>query len=119
MEADANGDGIIDLIETREASGVTMVPLTDRPVSLEIGAQTYPKANDSGRLEYRQTIRLGQLESAMRKKFGTSTALEQRVVYIHGVPESTRLPDSVRSLEGVPAHVTLPIACAELQPRGN
>lgn len=114
MEADTNEDGFVDLIETRPIAGVTMVPFTDDPASLKIQADTYPKPNEDGKATYHQSVDLKALESAMEETFGTSPALGRRVVFIHGVPEGTQLPDTVGSLEGVPAEVTIPVACAEL-----
>jgi hypothetical protein len=114
MSADVNGDGVVDLIETREAAGVTMIPLTDDPVSLEIDADTYPEAGQDGRLSYVQTVPAVQLRNAVEAMLGTRLALDRRVVFIHGAPDGAELPDSVQSLEGVPARVTLPVACAEL-----
>ncbi|WP_281827105.1 CHRD domain-containing protein [Jannaschia rubra] len=115
-DADSNGDGVVDLIETREAAGVTMIPLTADPASLAIQADTYPEANGDGAMEYRQTVDLTALEEALRDKFDAPPALERRVLFIHGVTEQVDVPDSAQSLEGVPARVTLPIACAELEP---
>lgn len=114
IEADTNGDGFVDLIETRPIAGVTMVPFTDDPASLKIHAETYPKPNEAGKVRYHKTVDLQALESAMQEQFGTSPALGRRVVFIHGVAEDTDLPETVQSLEGVPAEVTIPIACAEL-----
>jgi hypothetical protein len=114
MSADANGDGVVDLIETREAAGVTMIPFTDTPASLEINADTYPEAGQDGRLSYAQTVPIAQLRNAVEATFGTQLALDRRVVFIHGAPDGAELPDSVQSLEGVPARVTVPVACAEL-----
>jgi hypothetical protein len=113
--ADANGDGVIDLVETRRASGITMVPLTDAPASLQIRSDSSPVANDEGALSYQQQVPAAELEAAVQETFEGPLALPRRVVYLHGVPEGTDLPDSAASLEGVPAHVTLPIACAELE----
>jgi len=114
MEADTNEDGFVDLVETRATAGVTMVPFTADPAGLEIGSESYPKPNEAGKVAYRQTVDLNALESAMQDKFGTSAAIGRRVVFIHGAPEDAELPDTVRSLEGVPAEVTIPVACAEL-----
>jgi hypothetical protein len=114
MEADTNDDGVVDLIETRPIAGVTMVPFTDDPASLTIKSESYPKPNEDGKVTYRKTIDFGALEKAMQETFGTPPALERRVVFIHGVTEDTDLPDTVQSLEGVPARVTVPVACAEL-----
>ncbi len=114
MAADTNGDGFIDLIETRPVAGVTMVPFTDDPASLKIQAETYPKPNEAGKVRYHKTVDLQALENAMEEQFATPPSLGRRVVFIHGAPEDTDLPDTVQSLEGVPAEVTIPIACAEL-----
>lgn len=54
------------------------------------------------------------LQITLEAEFGTPLALPRRVVFIHGAPEGTGLPDSVQSLEGVPASVTVPIARAAL-----
>lgn len=115
-EADANGDGIVDLVETRDVSGVTMIPITDDPASLEIDADTYPTADETGRMYQLTTARLAALTEAVQASFDGPPAPGTRVVYFHGVPEGTELLDTVQSLEGVPAQVTVPIACAELAP---
>jgi Cu/Zn superoxide dismutase len=43
--ADANGDGIIDVVETGAAAGTTMVPFSGDPVSMDVPHGTYPKAS--------------------------------------------------------------------------
>ena len=114
--ADANKDGIIDLIETETTSGTTMVPFHDDPVSMEIVRETYPKANAEGTFQYKKTVSIKDLEAAFAKAFGdASLDLDRRVVFVHGVPEATTLPDSVASLGTIPAQVTLPIACGEIK----
>jgi len=112
--ADTNDDGVVDLIETREVAGVTMIPFTDAPASLSIQSENYPTASEDGRLRYDQSVDVSELRDAVQAAFGTPLALPQRVVFLHGAPEGADLPDSARSLEGVPAAVTIPIACAEL-----
>jgi hypothetical protein len=114
QSADANGDGYVDLIETRAAAGVTLIPFTDAPASLQIQAETYPQASEEGRISYLQRVPLADLQSAVEERFGTPLALDRRVVFIHGAPDGSDLPESVQSLEGVPPQVTIPIACAEL-----
>lgn len=113
--ADANGDGWVDLIETRDLAGITMIPLTDEPAGLAIHSESYPSAGDDGRTSYEQAVDPTTLRNAVEAEFGTSLALPHRVVFIHGAPEETGLPESVQSLDGVPAYVTVPIACAELE----
>ena len=115
--ADKNADGIIDLIETEPASGTTMVPFIDDPVSMNVAEGIYPKASTAGSYEYRQTVSLKALNAAFSKAFdGSKLDLERRVVLIHGTPNT--LPSSVASLGPIPAQVTLPIACGTIE-RGS
>jgi hypothetical protein len=114
--ADANHDGIIDLIETEPTSGTTMVPFHDDPVSMEIVRDTYPKAGVDGTFEYQKTVSLKDLEAAFAKAFGGKELdLDRRVVFIHGVLPATKLPASAASLGSIPAQVTLPIACGRIE----
>ncbi|MBN1604529.1 MAG: hypothetical protein JW915_23170 [Chitinispirillaceae bacterium] len=40
---------------------------------------------------------------------------KKRVVYLHGISDQEQIPLSVKSLEGVPAHITIPVACGKLE----
>jgi hypothetical protein len=114
--ADVDGDGIIDLIETEPMSGTTMVPFHDDPVSMQIVNDTYPKASAAGSYHYEKTVPLSALKAAFAKAFDDPELdLDKRVVYIHGVFPSTKLPQSVASLGKIPAQVTLPIACGKIE----
>jgi len=114
--ADANHDGIIDLIETEPASGTTMVPLNDDPVGMKVATNTYPKASADGSFQYQKAVSLRALKAAFAKAFGDRELdLDRRVVFIHGVPSATNLPASVASLGTIPAQVTLPIACGKIE----
>ncbi|HMN20155.1 MAG TPA: hypothetical protein PKA16_02055 [Ottowia sp.] len=115
MAADANHDGIVDLIETGPASGTTMVPFTQDPASMEVAHGQYPSAGPDGRYHYHQVVSLKALDAAFAKAFpGQALDLDRRVVLIHGVPASTPLPHSVQSLGPIPATTTLPIACGQI-----
>jgi hypothetical protein len=112
--ADKNRDGIVDLIETEPASGTTMVPFIDDPVSMNVAEGTYPKASAGGTYEYRQTVSLEALNAAFAKTFdGSKLDLDRRVVLVHGTPNT--LPKSVQSLGPIPGQVTLPIACGTIE----
>lgn len=114
--ADANGDGIIDLIETEPASGTTMVPFISEPQSMDIPGGTYPTANAAGAYDYQATVPLDALQAAFNQAFPDQQLdLNRRVVFIHGVPEGTALPASVQSLGPIPAQTTLPIACGVIE----
>lgn len=113
---DKNGDGIIDLEETTPVSGTTLIPFNDQPVTLKIASDTYPKANVSGELIYGNTMSAAHLVASLKQQFGIGSAqLDRRVIYVHGVPDSSHLPTTVKSLPGVPANLTLPIACGVIQ----
>jgi hypothetical protein len=115
-KADANGDGIIDLIETEPLAGTTMVPFTDNPAGMDVAHGTYPKASAAGTYTYRQTVPLDELTSAFAETFkGQALDLDRRVIFIHGVVATSALPTSVASLGPIPADVTLPIACGKIQ----
>ncbi|MEF2548445.1 hypothetical protein VQ045_14870 [Aurantimonas sp. E1-2-R+4] len=115
-DADTNGDGIIDLIETEPLAGVTMVPFHDDPGSMEIVADSYPTADADGAYSYEQSVSLPALRKAFDAKFpGQQLDFDRRVIFLHGVPEASELPDTVQSLGDVPAQVTLPIACGAIQ----
>jgi len=113
--ADANHDGIIDVVETGAAAGTTMVPFSGDPVSMDVPHGTYPKASATGTLQYRQTVSLSALEAAFAKAFdGQKLDLDRRVVFVHGIPAASKLQASVASLGPIPAQVTLPIACGKI-----
>jgi hypothetical protein len=113
--ADANHDGIIDVVETGAAAGTTMVPFSGDPVSMDVPHGTYPKASATGTLQYRETVSLSALEAAFAKAFdGQKLDLDRRVVFVHGIPAASKLQASVASLGPIPAQVTLPIACGKI-----
>jgi hypothetical protein len=114
--ADTNGDGIVDLLETEPFAGITLIPFNGAPTELKIKSDTYPVANKDGLLTYEMTVPLDQLNAAIKKQYGIDNlSLENRVIFIHGVPKETSLPNSVKSLPGVPAYVTVPIACGKIE----
>ncbi len=113
---DKNRDGIIDIVETEPVAGTTMVPFDDDPAGMSMVNDTFPMGGADGSYSYEKTVPLKALESAFIKKFpGQKLDLRRRVVFVHGVPASTKLPATVASLDDVPAQVVLPIACGEIK----
>lgn len=113
---DTNGDGYVDLIETEPVAGTTMLPFHEHPVTLEIPNDTYPVADDKGATSYRHSDSVAELEKALKEKFKASSLdLAKRVIFVHGVAGDAKLPDSVKSLPGVPAQVTIPVACGKIE----
>lgn len=118
--ADTNHDGVIDIHETEPDVGVTMVPFTSDPVSMQIVTNTYPTADANGAFHYTKTVSLSALDSAFKKTFNdTDLDIANRVVMIHGVPDNMKLKASVSSLGDIPAQVTIPIACGKLVKAGS
>lgn len=115
-DADTNKDGFIDLVETEPLAGTTMVPFHAHPASLEIANDTYPKADTEGAAHYSETVSVADLEAPLKEKLkATGLELDKRVIFIHGIPDTAALPESVKSLPGVPAQITLPIACGKIE----
>jgi hypothetical protein len=115
-EADSNGDGYVDLIETEPMAGTTMLPFHAHPASMEIPNDTYPVADAAGVAHYSHTDAVADLEKGLKEKFDApGLALSKRVIFIHGVAADADLPKTVRSLPGVPAQVTIPIACGVIE----
>lgn len=114
--ADKNGDGVIDVTETGPYSGTTMVPFNDLPAKMDVGSDTYPKADENGSYHYSATIPMADLQKAFADAFGgTELQLDKRVLYIHGVPSDTKLASTVASIADIPASVTLPIASGKIE----
>lgn len=115
-DADTNGDGYVDLLETEPIAGTTMVPFHGHPATLEIPSDSYPVADQQGNASYKKIESVADLKNALKNKFKVPVlALEKRVIFVHGIASSTVLPDSVKSLPGVPAQATLPIACGKIE----
>lgn len=113
---DKNGDGNIDIVETEPVAGTTMVPFDADPIGMSAVNDTFPRARADGSFSYEKTVSLKALEAAFTKKFpGRQLDLDRRVVFLHGIPASTKLPATVASLDHIPAQVVLPIACGAIK----
>lgn len=117
-EADTNNDGVIDLIETQDTSGQTLVPLHDDPASLDglLTLDRFPMATaPDGRVSYQQTVSMRSLETALQNQYGIDDLnLDNRVVFLHSISDGSVIPDSAQSVADVPARITLPIACGAI-----
>ncbi|MCC6178530.1 MAG: hypothetical protein IT305_24770 [Chloroflexi bacterium] len=118
---DANGDGIIDIVELVPITGRTLIPLDQDPVGMMLlDPELFPSpSGPTGSYYYEKTVQIDQLEQAAGKALDVADFnlnLETRTIVVHGVNPAIRLPATVQSLPGtgVPASVTLPVACGQL-----
>lgn len=119
---DANGDRIVDVIEGVPVYGPILVPLDGDLADLGSQVDSFPEAVSSngnpafGEIDYEATAAVSALDDALvQAGFDDGLALGSRHIVVHGVAASTELPESVQSLGGLPAQVTLPVACGEIR----
>ena len=113
--ADVNGDGIVDVIEGLPFYGPIMIPLDADLADTSSQIPTFPVATGPrGTYHFTAEAPVAALEAAL----GHALDLPARHVVIHGVDLNTPLPSTVQTLPGVPAQLTLPIACGELHEVG-
>lgn len=111
QSADVNGDGIVDVIEGLPFYGPIMIPLDADLADTSSQVPTFPLASGPrGTYHFTADAPVATLEAAL----GHALDLPSRHVVIHGVDLATPLPATVQTLPGVPAQLTLPIACGEL-----
>jgi len=122
--ADVNHDGYIDVIEGVPFYGAILVPMDSDLTNQAAG--TFPSVdNPGGALHYRQAAPFAALladlnapdpdpTDAVVKLNGAPLNLPGRHVVVHGVSLDTPLPSTVASLPGLPAQLTLPVACGEI-----
>jgi len=113
---DSNDDGIVDDPEVESVSGGALIPLNEDPAALQVGSATYPRASADSTYHYHRSVSLKKLTGALeQQKEMAALHLDRLVINIHGVPEGTSLPETVKSPPDVKPQTTVPIACGELE----
>ncbi len=110
-EHDLNQDGLIDIVEAKNASGEVYIPLDSDLNSAEAGSSVYPMG---GNFTYIENASLANLIEDIKIRTDRNLKLHERVVLIHGVEARTKLPSTVATLRGVPKQASIPIACGVL-----
>ncbi|HZG93412.1 MAG TPA: hypothetical protein VEZ46_01755 [Mycobacteriales bacterium] len=108
--ADAGSDGILDVIDGLPKYGNILISLDDTfadPTDASLG---FPVASADGTYSYRASGSKSHFQDELDQALKAGT----RHVVIHGVDPATPLPSTVKSLPGLPAWATLPVACGEL-----
>jgi hypothetical protein len=109
---DLNGDGVIDIFEATKASGDVLIPLDRNLNSAPLGANIYPTGSG---FTYKEKAALSNLELDVRERTAENLNLSGRVVLIHGVSPSTRLPETVKSTGFQTPQSSIPIVCGILK----
>lgn len=124
--ADTNGDGYIDVVEGLPFYGAILIPLDGDLSAQSAGSPGgFPTASSDGEIMYQQSTDLDAMITDLKAedpnpddpviKLDGDLSLPTRTVVLHGVPPSTDLPESVKSVAGLPAHLTLPVACGSVR----
>lgn len=76
------------------------------PIGMSAVNDTFPRAGADGSSSYEKTVSFKALGAAFTKKFpGQQLDFDRRVVFLHAIPASTKLPATVASLVHIPAQV--------------
>ncbi|MGD8495088.1 MAG: hypothetical protein PVF05_02790 [Gemmatimonadales bacterium] len=112
---DVNGDGFVSVGEGAPVYGPIVVPLDDDLADLGMQVGGFPApANRGGAEAYVASDSKSALDAAVSAAFGTNLDLASRHIVVHGVAPETGLPETVGSIGGFPAELTLPVACGEI-----
>lgn len=110
---DANRDGVVDVIEGVPDYGPILLTL-DSDLSngsgTEVDGLPNPE-NDGGAIRYRMSGSWSEIQAGL----GGTPVLGDRHIVLHGVDPDTPLPEA-QSVGGLPAWLTLPVACGALSP---
>lgn len=124
--SDANGDGVVDIMEGSASFGKILVPLDSNISDQLLGNDFGPIANGAGAYVYRKSTSFAQMmadlnaedpdkEDFFAKLSPTETLrLSKRVVVVHGVSRNSDLPATVATLGDAAADQLIPIACGKL-----
>lgn len=112
LEADINGDRLIDFNESQIVTGPVYIPLDNDLNNVVADSAEYPNGGFVGAYLYREETTRKQIVSELGAESGLD--LENRVVMIFGVELDQILPPTVPSPDGRPPQETFPLACGEL-----
>lgn len=120
--ADTNNDGVIDVVEGVPAYGPILIPIDTNIASQAAG--DFPMSDASGNLKFTTSGSVKALladlhaadpdttDAVAKLKPNEMLNLAMRHVVIHGVAGA--VPATAKSIGGLPAAATLPVACGQL-----
>ncbi len=107
---DSNNDGLVDSVEALSIVGEVLIPLDGDLSSRVAGKDVWPRGKS---FTYSKST---PLQNVLNDFAGSPLNLEGKVVMIHGTSEGS-VPETVQTLEGLPRHLSLPIACGIIRRR--
>ena len=112
---DTNGDGYIDYDEAQNVVGQILMPFDSDLNSQIAGQEIYPRGPA---MTYNKVGSISRINADLWKSGTLSSeqgiGFEGRVVMVHGTSFQQKFPPSLSSLNGEPAHLSLPIVCGIL-----
>lgn len=124
--SDANGDGVVDIMEGSASFGKILIPLDSNISDQLLGNDFGPIANGAGAYVYRKSTSFAQLMADLgtddpdtedfiaKLSSSQNLTLSTRVVVVHGVSRNSDLPATVATLGDAAADQLVPIACGKL-----
>ena len=101
------------------------IPL-DSDINAQVAGSNHPVAHSNGKYRYNEAASLTSMiadifapdenaaDSMINLEAGQELNFSGRTVLIQGVAKSSALPETVATVDGQTAHMTLPIACGVL-----
>lgn len=120
MANDTSADGYLDAAEATPVTGPMLVPFDGDLSSQMEGHHDFPSGR---RFSYLESTSFTELltdlwqpdedptDAMVKLTPNEMLRLEGKVIEVHGVSSSVDLPETVGSIDGKPAHETLPILC--------
>ena len=109
---DTNGDTFIDYNEAMAVVGEALMPLDGDLNSQSAGSEVYPRGPA---MTYSRSASLSNINADLKESSRRNIGFEGRVVLIHGTSPNSSFPTSLASVNGEPAHLSLPVVCGVLK----
>jgi hypothetical protein len=114
LRDDKNNDQIIDIEEATQVVGEVLIPLDSDISTWSGGEGIYPTGSG---FTYSERTSFKKLASEIRTRTGKNLNLNERVVLIHGTYQTSRIPLTVATRDGLSPEASVPVVCGILKKR--
>jgi hypothetical protein len=115
VDADINGDGVVDGGELEVYAGRVVLPLTRGLAAKSAEDADAAWASGAGRVEFSAQAPREELERVLGMRSASGIELDQYTVVVYGVHHEAELPASVKPLDSASPHMSVPVACGVLE----